>query len=108
MAFVITSYSIHYTKLYDAWNLFQYSTKPAELASAAILAEESVKQNKNENNLDTFALLMAKIGDFKTAINIEKEALAYAQKNENANMIKTTQNRIAQLEKGKIPVLSKM
>ncbi len=91
-----------------AWNLFQYSTKPAELASAAILAEESVKQNKNENNLDTFALLMAKIGDFKTAINIEKEALAYAQKNENANMIKTTQNRIAQLEKGKIPVLSKM
>lgn len=88
-----------------AWSCFETSNDKVLLNYALKIAEQSVIDEKNENNLDTYALLHAKLGQFDSAIAIENDALECAQKNNNKKMIEVINKHIEKLQKAEVPGL---
>ncbi len=81
-----------------AWTLFENISDKKQLESALNLAKKSVLLNENGANIDTYANLLFKSGDKKSAVEYEKKAIELAKKDGDEGLAKELEETLKKFE----------
>lgn len=72
-----------------AWDYYLYGMEPEDFEKAKKYAIRSVELDKNYSNLDTYAALLYKTGEYTQALKTAKQAIELAKKNGEDHTVTT-------------------